>query len=90
MCLVLLSCRIVNPLGTITAIVTVSVVFVVLVLVGNNQAAINNFKKQKPAAFVFLVMVATCLLISVLGNVMVFIWAITVPVICKLMILNIL
>uniref|UniRef100_A0A669B8C3 PRA1 family protein n=1 Tax=Oreochromis niloticus TaxID=8128 RepID=A0A669B8C3_ORENI len=56
-------------------------VFVVSVWVGENGAAINNFKKQKPSAFIILIMVASCILISVLGSIVVFMWAITLPLI---------
>uniref|UniRef100_A0A669BS67 PRA1 family protein n=1 Tax=Oreochromis niloticus TaxID=8128 RepID=A0A669BS67_ORENI len=66
---------------TLVAIVVVSVVFVVSVWVGENGAAINNFKKQKPSAFIILIMVASCILISVLGSIVVFMWAITLPLI---------
>uniref|UniRef100_A0A3Q4I3N0 PRA1 family protein n=1 Tax=Neolamprologus brichardi TaxID=32507 RepID=A0A3Q4I3N0_NEOBR len=62
-------------------IVVVSVVFVVSVWVGENGAAINNFKKQKPSAFIILIMVASCILISMLGSIVVFMWAITLPLI---------
>uniref|UniRef100_A0A669D1M7 PRA1 family protein n=1 Tax=Oreochromis niloticus TaxID=8128 RepID=A0A669D1M7_ORENI len=57
------------------------IVFVVSVWVGENGAAINNFKKQKPSAFIILIMVASCILISVLGSIVVFMWAITLPLI---------
>uniref|UniRef100_A0A3Q4I7T2 PRA1 family protein n=1 Tax=Neolamprologus brichardi TaxID=32507 RepID=A0A3Q4I7T2_NEOBR len=63
------------------SIVVVSVVFVVSVWVGENGAAINNFKKQKPSAFIILIMVASCILISMLGSIVVFMWAITLPLI---------
>uniref|UniRef100_A0A669B3W2 PRA1 family protein n=1 Tax=Oreochromis niloticus TaxID=8128 RepID=A0A669B3W2_ORENI len=71
----------VNGRSTLVAIVVVSVVFVVSVWVGENGAAINNFKKQKPSAFIILIMVASCILISVLGSIVVFMWAITLPLI---------
>lgn len=70
---------ILKPLKTLIAIVVVSVVFVVSVWVGENGAAINNFKKQKPSAFIILIMVASCILISMLGSILVFMWAITLP-----------
>lgn len=79
----LLPCRILKPLKTLIAIVVVSVVFVVSVWVGENRAAINNFKKQKPSAFIILIMVASCILISMLGSILVFMWAITLPLTCK-------
>lgn len=78
---VLLIVGVVKPLETITAIGVVSIVFVVSVWAGENKATINNFKKQKPSAFVILVVVASCIFVSMLGSVMVFIWAITVPLI---------
>lgn len=82
-CSMLLPCRILKPLETLIAIVVVSVVFVVSVWVGENGAAINNFKKQKPSAFIILIMVTSCILISMLGSILVFMWAITLPLTCK-------
>lgn len=55
---------------------------------GENRAAINDFKRQNPTAFVIAVMVASYLLISMLGSVMVFMTAITLPLACKLIELN--
>lgn len=68
-----------NPLGMFTAMAVVSGVFVGSVWAGDNRAAISNFKRQNPTAFVGAVMVASYLLISMLGSVMVFMSAITLP-----------
>ncbi|XP_029908409.1 ADP-ribosylation factor-like 6 interacting protein 5a [Myripristis murdjan] len=68
-----------NPLGMFTAMAVVSGVFLASVWAGENKAAINNFKRQNPAAFVFAVMVASYMLMSLLGSVMVFMTAITLP-----------
>ncbi|XP_029947244.1 ADP-ribosylation factor-like 6 interacting protein 5a [Salarias fasciatus] len=68
-----------NPLGMFTAIAVVSAVFLGSVWAGDNRAAISNFKRQNPTAFVGVVMVSSCLLISMLGSVMVFMWAVTLP-----------
>ena len=83
MCLVLLPCRFLNPLGMFTAMAVVSAVFLGSVWAGENRAIINNFKRQNPTAFVIAVMVASYLLISLLGSVMVFMTAITLPLTCK-------
>lgn len=84
MFLVLLACRFLNPLGMFTAMAVVSGVFLASVWTGENRAVINNFKRQNPTAFVIAVMVASYILISMLGSVMVFMTAITLPVACKL------
>ncbi|XP_039971393.1 ADP-ribosylation factor-like 6 interacting protein 5a [Xiphias gladius] len=68
-----------NPLGMFTAMAVVSSVFLGSVWVGENRAVINNFKRQNPTAFVIAIMVASYFLISMLGSVMVFMSAITLP-----------
>ncbi|XP_072238940.1 ADP-ribosylation factor-like 6 interacting protein 5a [Leuresthes tenuis] len=68
-----------NPLGMFTAMAVVSAVFLGSVWAGENRAVINNFKRQNPTAFVIAVMVASYILISMLGSVMVFMSAITLP-----------
>ncbi|XP_040891000.1 ADP-ribosylation factor-like 6 interacting protein 5a [Toxotes jaculatrix] len=68
-----------NPVGMFTAMVVVSCVFVCSVWAGENRAVINNFKRENPAAFIVAVMLASYILISMLGSVMVFMSAITLP-----------
>ncbi|XP_060925860.1 ADP-ribosylation factor-like 6 interacting protein 5a [Limanda limanda] len=68
-----------NPLGMFTAMAVVSGVFLSSVWAGENRAVINNFKRQSPTAFLIAVMIASYLLISMLGSVMVFMTAITLP-----------
>ncbi|XP_068564141.1 ADP-ribosylation factor-like 6 interacting protein 5a [Cebidichthys violaceus] len=68
-----------NPLGMFTAAAVVSAVFVASVWAGENRAAISDFKRRNPTAFVIAVMVASYMLISLLGSVMVFMTAITLP-----------
>ncbi|AWP03372.1 PRA1 family protein 3 [Scophthalmus maximus] len=68
-----------NPLGMFTAMSVVSAVFLGSVWAGENRAVINNFKRQNPTAFVIAVMVASYVLISMMGSVMVFMSAITLP-----------
>ncbi|XP_061544166.1 PRA1 family protein 3-like [Phyllopteryx taeniolatus] len=68
-----------NPLGMFTAMAVVSGVFLSSVWAGDNRTAIRNFKRQNPTAFVIAVMVTSYILISMLGSVMVFMTAITLP-----------
>ncbi|KAM9758637.1 ADP-ribosylation factor-like 6 interacting protein 5a [Menidia menidia] len=68
-----------NPLGMLTAMVVVSAVFLGSVWAGENRSAVNAFRRQNPAAFVLAVMVVSYVLISLLGSVMVFMSAITLP-----------
>lgn len=83
LCLALLPCRFLNPTGMFTAMAVVSGVFMGSVWAGENRAVINNFKRQNPKAFMIFVMVASYVLISMLGSVMVFMSAITLPLACK-------
>lgn len=75
--------RFLNPVGMFTAMTVVSFVFLGSVWAGENRAVINNFKRQNPTAFVAVVMVASYMLVSLLGSVMVFMSAITLPLICE-------
>lgn len=75
--------RFLNPLGMFTAMAVVSAIFLGSVWAGENRAVINNFKRQNPTAFVFVVMAASYILVSLLGSVMVFMSAITFPLVCK-------
>ncbi|XP_022043410.1 ADP-ribosylation factor-like 6 interacting protein 5a [Acanthochromis polyacanthus] len=68
-----------NPLGMFTAMTVVSGIFLGSVWAGENRTAISSFKRQNPTAFVIIVMVASYILISMLGSVMVFTSAITLP-----------
>lgn len=82
-CSMLLPCRFLNPLGMFTAMAVVSGVFLGSVWAGENRAVISNFKRQNPTAFVIAVMVVSYIVISMLGSVMVFMSAITLPLACK-------
>ncbi|XP_061688324.1 PRA1 family protein 3-like [Syngnathoides biaculeatus] len=68
-----------NPLGMFTAMAVVSGVFLCSVWAGENRTAIRNFKRQNPTAFMIAVMVTSYVFISLLGSVMVFMTAITLP-----------
>lgn len=61
----------------------VSGVFLGSVWAGENRAVISNFKRQNPTAFVIAVMAVSYIVISMLGSVMVFMSAITLPLACK-------
>ncbi|KAL6458492.1 hypothetical protein MHYP_G00337220 [Metynnis hypsauchen] len=68
-----------NPLGMFTGAAVVVSVFLGSVWVGDNKAVIKNFKKENPTLFVFLVMLASYLLMSLFGGVMVFLMGIKLP-----------
>ncbi|XP_061779903.1 ADP-ribosylation factor-like 6 interacting protein 5a [Nerophis lumbriciformis] len=68
-----------NPLGMFTAMAVVSGVFLGSVWAAENRTVVSNFKRRSPVAFVLAVMVASYVLISLLGSVMVFMTAITLP-----------
>ncbi|XP_077459037.1 ADP-ribosylation factor-like 6 interacting protein 5a [Stigmatopora argus] len=69
-----------SPKGMFTALSVVSGVFLISLWIGENRTAINNFKKNNPTAFMIAVMVASSLVINMLGSVMVFMTAITLPI----------
>ncbi|XP_060775209.1 ADP-ribosylation factor-like 6 interacting protein 5a [Neoarius graeffei] len=71
-----------NPIGMLTgAAAVVLAVFLGAVWAGDNKAVIKNFKKDNPTLFVFLVMFASYLLVSLFGGVMVFLLGIKLPLI---------
>lgn len=61
----------------------VTLVFMGAVWAGENKAVIKNFKKKNPTVFVVAVMGASYFLVSLFGGVMVFIFGITFPILCK-------
>ena len=77
-------CRFLNPLGMLMGMAVVTGVFLGSVWAGENKAVIKSFKSQNPSAFVFAVMIASYMLMSLLGGVMVFMSGITFPLASKL------
>lgn len=61
----------------------VSLVFMGSVWGAENKVMIKNFKKKNPTLFVLAVMGASYFLMSLFGGVMVFIFGITFPLLCK-------
>lgn len=61
----------------------VSLVFLGSVWAGENKAMIKDFKRQNPTLFVMAVMVASYFLMSLFDGVMVFMFGITFPILCK-------
>lgn len=72
-----------NPVGMLTGATVVVAVFLGALWAGDNKAIIRNFKKDNPTLFVFLVMVASYLIMSLFGGVMVFLMGIKLPLICE-------
>ncbi|MCJ8729321.1 hypothetical protein PDJAM_G00104810 [Pangasius djambal] len=70
-----------NPIGMFTGAAVVVAVFVGAVWAGDNKAVIKNFKKDNPTVFIFLVLFASYLLMSLFGGVMVFLLGIKLPLI---------
>ncbi|KAG7326657.1 hypothetical protein KOW79_010058 [Hemibagrus wyckioides] len=68
-----------NPIGMLTGASVVVAVFLGAVWAGENKAVIKNFKKDNPTLFVFLVMIASYLLMSLFGGVMVLLLGIKLP-----------
>lgn len=68
-----------NPLGMFTAMAVVSAAFLGSVWAGENRAVISNFRRRNPTAFVMAIMFASYIVISMLGSVMVFMTAVTLP-----------
>ncbi|XP_053724296.1 ADP-ribosylation factor-like 6 interacting protein 5a [Synchiropus splendidus] len=68
-----------EPLGMFTAIAAVSGVCCGSAWIAENRNVLSHLKRENPAAFLIVVVVASYVLISLLGCVMVFVTAITLP-----------
>lgn len=75
--------RFMYPIGMFTGAAVIVAVFLGAVWAADNKAIIKNFKKDNPALFVFLVILASYLLMSLFGGVMVFLLGIKLPLICE-------
>ncbi|XP_017336097.1 ADP-ribosylation factor-like 6 interacting protein 5a [Ictalurus punctatus] len=69
------------PIGMFTGAAVIVAVFLGAVWAADNKAIIKNFKKDNPALFVFLVILASYLLMSLFGGVVVFLLGIKLPLI---------
>lgn len=61
----------------------VILVFLGFVWVSHNKDILRRMKKQYPTTFVIVIMLSSYFLISYLGDVMVFMFGITLPLLCK-------
>lgn len=75
--------RFLNPFGMFLGGAVVTLVFMGSVWAGENKAIVKNFKKKNPTLFVIGVMATSYFLLSLCGGVMVFIFGITFPLLCK-------
>lgn len=75
--------RFMYPIGMFTGAAVIVAVFLGAVWAADNKAIIKNFKKDNPALFVFLVILASYLLMSLFGGVVVFLLGIKLPLICE-------
>jgi len=76
-------CRFLNPFGMFLGGAVVTLVFMGSVWAGENQAMVKNFKRKSPSLFIIAVMLTSYFLLSLCGGVMVFIFGITFPLLCK-------
>lgn len=83
-----LPCRLLNPTEMFSATATVSAIFVGSVWAGENRAAISSFRRQNPTAFVLSVLVASYILLSLLGST-VFLSAVVISLACKFRMSNV-
>lgn len=61
----------------------VTLVFAGSVWAGENKAPIKNFKRKNPTLFVIGVMATSYFLLSLCGGVLVFIFGLSFPLLCK-------
>lgn len=75
--------RFLNPFGMFLGGSVVALIFMGSVWAGENKAIVKNFKKKNPTLFVAGVMVTSYFVLSLFGGVLVFIFGITFPLLCK-------
>lgn len=78
-----LLCRFLSPLNMLIGGTVVVLVFMGFVWVSHNKDILRRLKKQYPTTFVVVIMLSSYFLISYLGDVMVFMFGITLPLLCK-------
>lgn len=75
--------RFLSPLNMLIGGTVVVLVFMGFVWVSHNKDILRRMKKQYPTTFVIVIMLSSYFLISYLGDVMVFMFGITLPLLCK-------
>lgn len=75
--------RFLSPFNMILGGIVVVLVFTGFVWAAHNKDILRRMKKQYPTVFVMVVMLASYFLISLFGGVMVFVFGITFPLLCK-------
>lgn len=75
--------RFLSPLNMLIGGTVVVLVFMGFVWVSHNKDILRRLKKQYPTTFVVVIMLSSYFLISYLGDVMVFMFGITLPLLCK-------
>lgn len=78
-----LLCRFLSPLNMLIGGTVVVLVFLGFVWMSHNKDILRKLKKQYPTTFVVAIMLSSYFLISYLGDVMVFMFGITLPLLCK-------
>ncbi|KAM9408663.1 ADP-ribosylation factor-like 6 interacting protein 5a [Pholidichthys leucotaenia] len=68
-----------NPQAMFTSMAIVAAIFLGVVCASESRAMISNFKRENPVAFLIAVIFFNFFLISVLGSILVFMLAISLP-----------
>lgn len=82
-CIVLPFLRYFQPLQLIVGATVVTLMFVGLVWAAENQAPVRRFRRNHPLLTVLAILLASYLLLSVLGGVAVFLFGIAFPVLSE-------
>lgn len=75
--------RFLSPLNMLIGGTVVVLVFLGFVWMSHNKDILRKLKKQYPTTFVVAIMLSSYFLISYLGDVMVFMFGITLPLLCE-------
>lgn len=75
--------RFLSPLNMLIGGTVVVLVFLGFVWMSHNKDILRKMKKQYPTTFVVAIMLSSYFLISYLGDVMVFMFGITLPLLCE-------
>ncbi len=75
--------RCLNPLNMLVGILTMVVLFGIFVFITNNKRETQKFKRDHPLVCFLVLVTVGYLAMRVFGSVLVFIWGIMVPIVCK-------
>ena len=72
-----------HPVQMVFGFAAVGGMFALFVYTSNNQAPLRKFKRRHPAISLLLVVIAGYIIIHMFGSIIVFLFGIALPLLCK-------